>query len=356
MKKINLFIPYLFFTFTNLNAQIETPDFNKYDLKGKVKSIELIKFEAVDYFGELKKVKVRSNTILNYDTNYRVNNIKEIENGIETFYEIIRNETLESKVFKIIKNKNTIGLDEFKYDNKANLIEYYSYEMDTLKRKKIATYDNDNRIIEYKEYNNRGSIDYKRNWKYDLRNKLIELEDYRYGYYNKKQFKYNNGILYQTIILNENGAIKSKINHTYHKNGKIKEEIEIFIDSNEFSKIIRTYNSNGNILSSLKYDSNNNIVGKENTQYDANGNIISEEGSWGKQLWEFDKNNYLIKMENKYKISTSQTSKEVTKKITTYENDKFGNPIKIIETFFYNNSILESAEKLVEERIISYRQ
>lgn len=352
LKGINLLF-FLGFIINNVNAQIEPPDYNKYDLKGNVKSMEIIRYDAVDYFGKLKKVKVISNAILNYDTNFRIKNIKETEDSVENFYEIVCIETLGSKVFKIIKNKTTIELDEFKYDNKGNIIEYNNFRKDTLKRKKVAIYDSDNRLIEYKEYNNRGSIDYKRSWKYDLNNKLIESENYHYGYYNKNQFKYNNSILYQTIILNENGVITSKVNHTYHKNGKRKEEIETFIDSNEFSKVIRIYDNNGNILSTIKYDTNNKIVERENTRYDTKGNIISEEGSWGIQLWEFDKNNYLIKMENKYRLSTSEG---LTKKISTYENDSYGNPIKIIETYFYNGSILESSEKSIEERIISYRQ
>ena len=127
MKNLNKVIVFfcLLLSINNVKAQIEPPKNNSEKLKGNVKSVSIIQYSAVEYFGELKKDTLEKNTEINYDTNNNPLNWKKISKrkGEETG-EIFYTDTNNSKERKRIRDKNEIDLFQWKYDNRGNIIEY----------------------------------------------------------------------------------------------------------------------------------------------------------------------------------------------------------------------------------------
>jgi hypothetical protein len=341
-----------------VNAQISPPENNSEKLKGNVKSIEIIKYSAVEYFGVLKKDTIHKTIFINYDNKNNVINWKKISNrrGEETG-EIIYTDKINFKERKSIENNTEIYIYQWKYDGNGNIIEYNKIRGDSILRKQTAIYNKDNKIIDYKEYESTGKLAWKKTWKYDLKGSLIEFENFnRSGYYSKDKFKYINGILAETLNYDENDIKVSKTTHYYHKNAKIKEEIEEYFDTEYTSKVISNYNQQGKIISKKEYNKENNIIRQFTYQYDNMGNLILDSSKYGKEISLYDNKGNLIKSDHYYyKDDLSQEKDELTRVITTFEYDLIGNKIKEVSSYFYNNSLIEEDEKSVEDIIITYR-
>lgn len=359
MKNLNKAIVF-FCVLLNINsitAQIDPPEKYSDKLKGNVKSVKKIEYSAVEYFGELKKDTIYRNTIINYDEMNNIINYSEVDRKGEEKCVIFFKDTLNIKEHKRVCNNNQTDIWQWKYDNKGNIIEYNRISGDTILRKEIAIYNNDNKILNHKEYDSSGKLYWQKNWKYDLKGSLIEFENYnKRGYYSKDKFKYINDKLVETLNYNENGIKVSKTTHLYHKNGKIKDEIEEFINSEYTSKIICNYNQRGKIISKKEYNINNDISRQFTYQYDDMGNLILDASKYGKEIFLYDNKGNIIKSDRYYyKDELSEEKDELTRVITTFEYDLIGNKIKEVASYYYNNSLIEKDGKSVDEFIITYR-
>lgn len=356
LKYIFSIFTFLLFVF-NANAQIEPPKNSSNKLKGNIKSIEKIEYRAVDYFGELKKDTINRTTFINYDNKNNIINWKKISKNEIEKCEILYSDKINYKEIKAICNENEIDVYQWKYDSKGNIIEYNRISGDTIIRKETAIYNIANKIIDYKVYESSGKLDWQKTWQYDLKGRLIEFENFnKGGYYSKDKFKYTNGILAETLNYDENDIKVSKTTHYYHKNGKIKDEIEEYVDTEYTSKIISSYNQQGKIISKKEYNITNKINRQFTYQYDNMGNLILEVSKYGKEISLYNIKGNLIKSDHYYyKDNLSEEKDELTRVITTFEYDLIGNKIKEVSSYFYNNSLIEKDEKSIEENIITYR-
>jgi hypothetical protein len=348
----------LLFVFTIVNAQIKPPQNNPEKLKGNVKSIEIIEYTAVEYFGELKKDTVYRTMSINLDINNNYLNWKKIsKRKTEEIGEMTYTNEVNFKEIKRIRDNSEIDLSQWKYDSQGNIVEAYEYDGDSLTFKETATYNKSNKITEYKSYFKNGKLYWKKNWKYDLKNNLIEFvtisDD---GYYDKETYKIENGKTIETISFDDKGNKVSRKKHYYHTSGKIKEVVEEFYDSDYFSKIISRYNINGKPSSEFGYDKNSDISYKKSYEYDLMNNLKFYEDHHSKDKYTYDSKGNVLTHDVHYKTSKrTHRNKKVTRVINSFEYDSVGNKIKEVTTFYLNDNLIEDGEKSVEERIITYR-
>ena len=357
MKKISKISVILCLVFFNQFgwAQIHSNDFkepyedeNGNPLKGSVKSIEVEKYSVVDYFGELKKDSIYEVSEFNLnDINYplraKVIDYKDGQTTAEWTY--INTKT---KNVKIIQNDLVIQEIIFEFDNRGNIIECSSFTNGALDSKEFAFYNDNNKEIEFKRYDEKGVIAERTFKKYDLKGRLIEYEgSHDWGYNSKYIYKYTNGLKTQMLYFNRD-TLESKTSYKYYETGKIKEEVEEDVKSR--NKYISYYNSAGNFRERISINSDGIKEILQTNKYDANNRIVYDDGYW-KKYFEYNNKGNLIKEEIQYEGEDI----EISKKITLFEYDDKGNWIKSIESNFYFGNPIESPKKIITERKITYR-
>lgn len=358
MKKISKILVIICLVFFNQFgwAQIHSNDFkepyedeNGKPLKGSVKSIEVEKYSVVDYFGELKKDSIYEvGKIYLNDKNYplsaKIIDYKEGQTSIEWTY--INNKTKE-----VIAKQNDVVIEQvkFEFDNRGNIIECSRFKNGALDRKEFAFYDDNNKEIEFKRYNDKGIIAERTISKYDLKGRLIEYEGFHdWGYKSKYIYKYTNGLRTQVLYF-DNDTLDSKTSYKYYETGKLKEEIEENVKYG--SKYISYYNSVGNFTERVSIDSDGIKEILDTNKYDSNNRIVYDNDGYWKKYFEYNNTGNLIKEEIHYKGEDV----EISKKIILYEYDDKGNWIKSIESKFFDDNPLESPKKIITERKITYR-
>lgn len=358
MKKINKILVILCLVFLTQYgwAQIHSNDFkepyedeNGKPLKGLIKSIEVEKYSVVDYFGELKKDSIYEVSIYNLnDKNYPLNaKFTDYKDGLVTADWTYLND--KTKDVKVVKNDVIIEHVKFEFDNKGNIIECSQFKNGALKSKEFAVYDENNKEIEFKRYNDEGIIAERTISKYDLKGRLIEYEGFHdWGYKSKYLYKYSNGLKTQMLYFNRD-TLERKFSYKYNETGKIKEEVEE--DFKDGSKYISRYNTAGNFTERVSIDSYGAKEILETKKYDSNNRIIYEEWSYEKKILHYNGKGYLIREEILYKGDNRKSNKE----ITFFEYDDKGNWIKSIESKFFDDNPLESPKKIITERKITYR-
>ncbi len=232
--------------FTSCEKKKKT-DWEKYNLKGRVKSFTNFTYKAIEKFGEVQKGERVENYFQNFEQFYNKKGFLQKQNSY--YYNSLYEENIlvyDKKGTKIETNiYNSIGKlkskNIYKNDTKGNIIEEdeYSDIKGSLKQKNIYKYDKDANLIEHTIYNHKneletkfilkynkalieisnyfsdGSLNWKNTYKYDNRENVMELNvykfdgslDYKYTYkykYDKngnwiKQISYKNDKLYEIV-------------------------------------------------------------------------------------------------------------------------------------------------------------
>jgi hypothetical protein len=335
-------------------SQIHSNDFKEpYEdnhgkpLKGSVIKIEEEKYSVIDYFGELKKDSIYEVSQYNLnDKNYplsaKIIDFKKGETTAEWTY--INNKTKE-----VIVKQNDVVIEQvkFEFDDRGNIIECSSFKNGVLDSKEFAVYNENNKEIEYKRYNDKGIIAERTITKYDLNGRELEYE-WHSEWKGKLVYKYMNGKKTEMLYFSDD-KLKEKNYYKYNSTGIIKEEISEDIESNH--KIIYYYNSKGNLIERVFFDSYGGKEILETNKYDVDNRIVYEDEGYWKKYYEYDNKGNLIKEETHYKSENSN----LTKKIILFEYDVKGNWVKSIESNFYVGNPIESPKKIITERKIIYR-
>jgi len=293
MKKIiTLFISILFMIGCNTNkSKIET-DLKKYDLKGKVKSMQSVSYRAIEKFGEIQKGE-------------EVDKLLSIFNEMGNFTERIysKNRKIDSKQTYIYNDQGNI-IDKKEYDSEGNLKLQTTYNYDEKGNKleentfggfetKKTTYKYDDKgrevesLITLSFQGFDGSVELRITKEYDQKGNVVEEKNY-----------------------NNRNELSNRSIFTYDERGNKVKEIFINLDTNKSEeKNIYIYDKNNKKIEIQKYISDN-LSEKSTIKYDERGNILE------KDIIDFITN-------TSFKI--------------VYKNDKTGNPI---EKVYYNNGIL----------------
>ena len=253
--RLKIILPFVLFILTvvQVSAQDRKNDWEKENLKRKIKSIEKHHYEVTDKYGKIVKGTYKGAVVNKYDRNGNI-----IENS---FYNSDR--SLELKSIE-------------KYDKKGNQIEAICYFFDgKLNWKCVYKYDNKGNQIEANTYNSDGSLRHKRTYEYDKKGKQIEQsfqESYRiinnYYEYGKK------GNLIKDSIYFSSGGSGNTIYQYDKKRNKIEEDY--YFDRNPSIKSIYKYDKEGNEIEKSRYNSDGSLDYKfiYEYKYDKKGNWV----------------------------------------------------------------------------------
>lgn len=214
------------------NSDKKENDWDKNNLKGKVKSITEISYEAKDRFGKIEKVSRKRKYDI-YDYQKKFNN---------------EGYLIEKKEFNSDDRLKFI----IKYDDIGNPIEGNEHISDgSFLKRYINIYNDKGVVIEHNNYNSVGKIESKFTFKYDKRGNKIETNEY-----------------------NSDGNIETKYIYKYDDKGNKVEKKKYNLDGILEKKYIFKYDDKGNLLEETFYSEDLEKITKYDYQYDDIGNKI----------------------------------------------------------------------------------
>ncbi len=268
------FFPILLLSFFHFSCSTENKNqtsLEKMNLNGKVESLKITQYKAVDKFGEITTTDTlkdgRGWTETEYVFDKRGNNIKEILYSKSRGYSYLLGKVADSeekRIYEYKYNDNNYliekGIDDWSntiwkyiYDAKQNLITEEYWQNEKLSSKKILAYDELGNEIEMSEYDREGDLKYKR----ILENSI------------KDGIKYEKSITYDP-----DGEVKWGYNHEYDSNGNMIKSYETH--SNYRTTDVMEYSANNELLKKTVYFSSNKPMYVVMYSYDDSGNIIKE--------------------------------------------------------------------------------
>lgn len=350
----------LVFTYTYSSGQIR-PINAGMDVKGNVKSFTKVSYEAIDYFGKLKKVN-EENRVDVYDLDDKNRFVKRTRTEGGVFISERRAFYSSGKNFEkitVLKRGDTF-VYKYIFDDRGNIVEYNQFKNDTLYGKEMATYDQNDSLIHYREYGNDGKISWNKTWTYDSNGKLTEEKfSNKYGYFNHETYEYRATNKKSAALFNAKGENTSNKEFVYDQSNRLQSEITIPLTSlTSFYKTTYTYNSKGDILASIKYAGESRASLKEirrkTYKYDSENRLILYQLKYDgrlqtKNIYKFDVAGNLI-LEETYYYSNDDYSHYVK----SYKYDSTGNWTKKVNTYKFTGKTMEE-ELGVTERIFTYR-
>ena len=279
-------------------------DLEKHKLNGKVKSIRVYAYEAVQNFEKLSDKNKKREFCINKDTYFRnlflfadlddfLNAyIKFNENGniikrkkflfnggtiIERFD--INGNIIEKTRF--FSTESSTRKEIYKYDKKGNLIETISLNPDSSYSVKVTCkYDEKRNLIEKASLNPDGSYSNKKTYRYDEYGNLNEESYKEYPQEegdHKVIYEYDkSGNLIEKTIHGSDGR-PHKLTYEYNKTGDVIEENWHYIDVKPYEmnyKKTTKYDENRKLIESSSFNSKGECTGKLTCKYDEHGNII----------------------------------------------------------------------------------
>ncbi|WP_396186499.1 hypothetical protein [Flavobacterium sp.] len=241
---------------------------------GKVKTITQTLYCVKEKFGEMEKTGYPSTSFsfFNEKTNLIKDSISDEISSIVTNYKYDNgNKIIEKLHFNYPKMQIDTVKNQTSSLNMSKSIEKYVYSNSNKKRKEIGQgkisvshFDNQNRLIEYDEYKNDGSLSYSRNYSYDSKDNIIEeiisyfVSSITYNYtYDKR-----NNLIQKKV----NGLIN--VNYSYQNfdsNGNwLKQNIEVINLKPNYG--YNEFNIYGN-WTELNFEGNTTYVNERKIEY-----------------------------------------------------------------------------------------
>ena len=227
-------------------------DWDKQNLKGKVKSIKETPYEAIGYSGEYHKKNLAPRGFANNEFSFD-------ETG-KLLKEISYN-----------KNGGVLNVYTYNYDNKGLLLSKDTYDSKgNLEEKSVYKHDLQGNITEENSYNTNGKLKSNNYYIYRYNEKGNQVERYVFVYATDEEGNFS---------FDENGTAKIEIiykeeNSYDQKGNKIKSTIQdLFLGKTEISY---EYDNRGNLV--RKIEAGGVLDGKENVtckyKFDSKGNWI----------------------------------------------------------------------------------
>ena len=312
MKKFNYFILSTFCILINFSCTTDKEkklsDIEKMKLKGNIKSIKSVEYDAKEKFGKIVKEKITYDKYPNYEIAFNKSG-----NQIE----------FSSYPYGKLKSKRT-----YKYDEKGNITELNEYSSNgNLLKKSIYNYDNESNLSNCNIYKSDGSLENKIVWSY-INNKLKEYTklDSDKKTILKYVYKYENDDLTEAKQYGLKGNLD---NFKYDSNSNLIKQEELNSNENLIKLETSVFDSENNIIEKNIYDSDNVLENKHTYRYNKNNNLIehtNDDIGWGTFTYRYNENgelyeqvNFNLKKENTYNL----------KKIYIYDDN--GNWIKLTE-------------------------
>lgn len=281
------------------------------DLKGNIKSVKSIEYDAKEKFGEIAKEKITWDKYGNYPIVFNESG-NQIENNIYPYG------TLESKSI-------------YKYDEKGNMIELNEYSSDgDLKNKSIFKYDDEGNPTDCDVYESDGSLENQIVWVF-ANNKRKEYKklDSKGNIVSKFIYKYDDDDLKETIQFGLDGKLEKKYRFKYDNNGNQTESKEVSPDGNLIKLVTSIFDEDNNEIERNIYDSKEKLENKHTYKYDKQNKLIEHKNDdidWGTFTYRYNEKgnlyeqvNFNLKKENTFNLKN------------TFKYDNVGNWIEKTE-------------------------
>ena len=365
-----------------LNSVLTGMDIEK--IKGEINTVEISEYIARDSAGVFIKVKpwLFDHIVRFNDKNivYRIDYInRSCVNDIS--YKIDSSKFEYINIDSCSFTKKQVDREIWLYDKSGNIIEYNSIENGVVENKKVAQYNDNKKITDYKVFARPGDLLRESSYKYDEKGKLIEYRQNYVSYEYLIKYVYNaNNLIQEEQRLDEKGILERKTIYKYDSKLNLIEKSE-FSGTALAQKETFQYDALGKRTASVTYNEKNIVLFKSTVKYDTkavkteetasnysdnkiyqqlinkfypNGNVsesqrkdFNEKGQITSTLLDrYDSAGNQIESIN---TDLSDPSNPL-KKILKYEFDKRGNWTKKTETFTDEYDTF-----VVTERKISYR-
>ncbi len=362
----------------HFNGQIHHPQdvftANNKDLKGDIKSYTVRRYNAKEYFGELKmNSDIQKEKTIQFDSLNRVVYYEEFRDGTlyKQFNVNYSPDYLETSFTGIKKNDRIL----VKYVlNKKNLaLERTSWKNDTLIEKETAKYNNKDSLIEYIRYNQEGKKTEIKTWEYNSMNCLANYTFLTENVYLQEKHKYDNTKKRTTSLeFDINGNLKSTTTFKYDDKNRMIQKLTKHTTETSIDKTSFEYNLNNQLIKETRYYSPDGgefyIRHIQETQYDASKRKINESrldynsdtkdiDDWNSRHIEsyfFDEKGRLSETTSRYEYTNPAIHGSKYNNIYAY--DTHGNCIKVIQSSSDNvNQPFELMDKRIYEITITYR-
>ncbi|WP_055437542.1 hypothetical protein [Lacinutrix algicola] len=178
----------------------------------------------------------------------------------------------EGNIYEITKIKKDESGNPIKgtiFDSKGNLKKYYA-----------TTIDNNGNVTEFKNYNTDNELVYLQKNEYDTNGNVTSRigGNPKSNKVFKTELEYNSkNEMIKKIKYNSDGTVKDTRNYKYDANGN-EVESELFKSNGDYTKFISTYDERNNILTQYWYDKDGTQKHWNNWEYnyDKQGNWITK--------------------------------------------------------------------------------
>ena len=263
MKKILLgFIAILSLTFISCyKKKAKETDWEKFNLRGKVKSITSTEYKTVEKFGEVQRDSLISKEISKYNDKGNVTEIASYDSDGSIKQKQTKKYNDKENVIEHVRYKSGGALDckeTYRYNKKGILIEYVRYKSDgALDCKETYRYNKKGSLIEHVRYKSGGELDCKETYSHNKKENKKEKKHIRYA---------SDGSLY----------VKYSEIYKYDKKANLIELIRYKSGGALYWKETYRYNKKGSLIEQARYDSNGSIQQKQTKKYDDKENLISK--------------------------------------------------------------------------------
>jgi hypothetical protein len=332
-------------------------------IKGNVKSLTELDYDAEDYFGELRQIGDNIQIVnCDFDIHNRPIFVQKLRNG-KVYEEITVEYSTKEGVDEIraLEDGNKKHTEIIKYDSRGNVVEHVLLRNDTITKKEYAKYDSRDSTLEYCSYGKNGKMQWFKSWKYDQDGFLVEktqFNDQQHYIHVRNRFEGNR--LLESKEFDRNEDLLSTTAYIYDAWNRVIVEIKTPNPSGTFYKWTYSYNATGKIIEKLEFKSENGYnysqARSENYKYDEKDRVLSHiitrtNSGFTKEFFEYDIYGNIIREENYYNWGN-----ETSKSTNSYVYDDRGSRIKSISTYTEDTSkAVTSVKKSVEERTIVYR-
>ena len=275
--KIKFFLILLlsFFHFSCSTEIKNQTSLEKMKLNGKVESLKITQYKAIDKFGEITTTDTlkdgRGWTETEFVFDKKGNNIKEILYSKSEGYSYLLGKVAYSEEKRIYEYKydDYNNLIEKRIDDRSNTIWKYTYDVqqnliteeywknEKLSSKKILTYDEFGNEIEMSEYDSEGDLKYKEIIEYSIKDGIKYEKSKTYGSDGELKWGYNfeydsNGNMIKSYGTNTSyGTIDIM---EYSTNNELLKKTVNYSTNNPMYVIMITYDDFGNINKETKVD------------------------------------------------------------------------------------------------------
>lgn len=346
---MRLFLSYIFlFCSMNCFGQIDTnsillelDQFLSFrDIKGDLKSVEIKQYFAADTLGKFKNAETNEiESILSYDVNNKIDRIttkcikfKTSEIIFDTLSILYKKDSTTSVTTYLGRKLLSEDINRkfvLKYDDKGNIVEYHSYNNDSIFEKDFAKYNDQNKLIELKGFDHSGKLIFSSEYRYDENNNQIEYSSRSdYSSFKSKNIYNQNKQLIEQQDYDESSNTIYSYTFRYDPSGNMI-ETKYSKMGNLIRKNLLFYNSKGVSTGYKSYDNNGRIFSIDTILFHSNGKISEE------FLTDYD---YFSNKEDKIKIKRYNSDGNLIEFTTTWSKYDDGKPRKIVQSFEYDNN------------------